>query len=521
MKKYSLMIFLLSLSYMFFMTSNIPFFWDDHQFHQGYASQSSLELIKQMFDFSSESALSTARSTYALFFKFLFYSFDYNFAWFRFFKAIVFAFSMIFVHILANFLIKNKLFATISTLLIMFSFPIYIHTLVFDEPFILAELLKLIVVILFVKELYAAKSSLLRQFSILALSFLMLRAYNPSASIILTIFAYLVLNFRLIKKYFILCLFLALISFPFSILRSGSVGGPHGFNPGNLYKVFLNINFIDFFIPDLSPTNLYYKPFLSIITTFSLWLLLASIIILLINRFKHKKQIFNEELRKFLPFLIIWCLAELTLYLFLAEHAIRYISAFLIPFYILFGIIIYNTFLILNKSKTFLRILIIVFSLTILINLEYSSAFRAGWGSNFAVREKVVDFFLENNLFSNETIILYNSAEVSEMFLPLNKSNKNYELIFMDNFKRSKLEDFSQDNLNQIKLVKKNIYVLKLTTSGGKESPDLNFSQHNNLRLLIIIDGNSGDLFDKLRDFINYLGFDIPYSKFEIYQIIS
>ncbi len=102
------------------MTSGVSLFWDDHQFHQGYAPQTSFELVGKMFDFSSENALSTVRSTYALFFKFLLYSFDYNFVWFRFFKAVVFAFSMIFVYIITNLLIKNNLFALLSTILVIF-----------------------------------------------------------------------------------------------------------------------------------------------------------------------------------------------------------------------------------------------------------------------------------------------------------------------------------------------------------------------------------------------------------------
>lgn len=506
---------------MAFLTVGVPFFWDDHQFNEAYVSQTSYSLLERMFDFSSESALSTSRSFYALIFKSFFYFFGYNVVLFRLVKAVAFAFLVLLVYSISKNFIKNTAFSAFATLMFMFSFPIYMHTLIGFGPFLWAELLKLALVMLFVQDLKLVKTSKIKQLFILLLAFLMLRAYNPTVAILLTIFVYVFINPKIVKRYFILCLFFLLISFPFSIFNSGNTGEHQEFNPINLYRVFLGFDFADLFVPDLSLSNLYYKPFLSIITVFVFWLLLFSLVLFLTNKLENCREIFSAEIKRSLKFLTIWCFAEASLFLFLFEHAIRYISAFLIPFYILLGMLLLRTYEMLSYKwrKYFLYLVVFCIFSAIMINLSYSFSFRAGWSSNFIAREKVASFFLENNILSNETEILYFSEEVADSFLPLNVSNFDYKLVFMDNFKRSKTADFNESNLKQIK--DKNVYVVKLITAGGKAYPNIDLLKYKNVSFVAEICGRSKDGFDKLRDFINNLDVvDIPYSKFEIYKVI-
>ncbi len=137
---------------MYFFTSGVPFFWDDHEFHQGFYERSLKEDVFRLFSYE-ESALDSNRPGYSLFFKSLFFFFKFDFEKYRLVKALVFAAAICAAFFLSKEFIDSMKIRFLFTGAVMFSFPIYIHTLVFDEPFIIAELLKLIAIILFFKDI--------------------------------------------------------------------------------------------------------------------------------------------------------------------------------------------------------------------------------------------------------------------------------------------------------------------------------------------------------------------------------
>lgn len=511
-KKIIVLIFIVAFCYMYVFTSGIPFFWDDHEFHQGFYEKSLKNTVLAIFS-PNESALDTTRPVYGLFFKFLFFFFKFNFEMYRLFKALIFAAAISVAFILSKEFIASLKTRLLFITVVIFSFPIYIHTLVFDEPFIIAELFKLVAIFLFLKDFENKKSSIKTQAFIFLLTLLAIRTYNPSASLIILFFVFILLfNFDKLKKYWILLASFVLISFPYNRLISLNFSGPHGTNFINLYKFFFegNLNYI--FSPMINFNYLYYKPAIATLSFFGFWffIFLTFFIIYLFSKDNKMNQIiFNKQSY----FLIIWFIAELPLLISLPEHAIRYLSAFIIPFYLLLFYLADK--IILNRSKYIYYLIFILVIGIVLTNLTYTTAFRIGWGSSFIANQKALNF-IESQNTTNFTAIYFAQSAAYE-FVPLNKSNSGYKIKYLARFvMTSNLSHFSEEHLS--KLPYERVYVIqKISANGRTILPQIDFNSRSDLKLLESFSGIDGSLFDFFSSFLNHFFKKEAYSKSIIY----
>lgn len=493
-KNVAALIFIVTFCYMYLFTSGIPFFWDDHEFHQDFYERSFKDTVLSIFSFQ-ESALDSSRPIYGLFFKLLFFFFKFNFEMYRLIKALIFAASICAAFVLSNRFISSTKLRLIFISVVTFNFPIYIHTLVFDEPFIIAELFKLMGIILFLKNFGNQETNIKNQILVFLFSILAIRTYNPASSVIILLFVFvLFFNFEKLKKYFILLVSLATISFPFARLASLNFSGPHGTNFGNLLNFFGDNSANYILSPSINFNNLYYKPAIAVLTFFGFFLIILLIIIFIKLYFSdvdcRKKM--AEKKNEFL-FLFIWFFAELPLLVSLPEHAVRYLSSFIIPFYLIVFLIFDVLKKKFNKKIFYLFVLLIIGIM--LTNLAYISAFRIGWGSQFIANQKALDF-IESQNKTNFTAIYYSQSAAYD-FVPLYKNISDYKIKDLEKFSMTNnLSHFSEEYLKILPYEK--VYIIqKISANGRSVLPPISLNYRKDLNESHSFVGIKNNLFDK------------------------
>ncbi len=220
--------------------------------------------------------------------------------------------------------------------------------------------------------------------------------------------------------------------------------------------------------------------------------------------------------------LVLWAIIELSVYIFLPEHATRYLSAFFIPFSLLVGKLVETGSKVINekyKRKALVIILLLV-TLSALTNVAYVYAFRAGWGSSFLGYEKVMDYMSENK--SGRTGVIYYSFAVASDYIPINKTSKDYSFFKdLEYIKSGDVTDFEENKLINASQSYDNFYVIRKTTSVKREVwPPVNFSQMPSLKFVATFKGTGDTSFDKLNSWL-VRTFEINYSpnKFELYHV--
>jgi hypothetical protein len=564
------LLFLIAFAYIFFFTSGVPPFWEEQVYQSDYVQESTLHWVKEIFfSFGKNNILDADRPFDALLFKGLFAVTGYNYMLMRFFKALLFGIFVVLLYSFVNKYVKNKTAACSVSLFIMFSFSLYIHTLVFAEPYLLTETLKLGIFLLFLKDYYSQKTSYHTQFVVGLLFLLSIRAYLPAYSTMGILFAFVLLdNWKRIKRYAFLFLFFLLSAFPYPFTTQ--IGGGMALVP-NLWSI-QHFFFTDvlYYVttPMISFKTLYYKPLFALLTFFGFWLITIFFVLFcfrgyFIARFtkytqpqpkpitlsmrlniarqhkvpnnrcgraysqEHGKDDFFSGVNKRSAaiFFVVWLFAELPLWIVLPEHATRYATSILLPFCLLLTLMVMQVFSLVRKEY---RRFFALFTLTLLFfalvtNLAYVTAFRAGWGSSFIAIEKTQDFIAQDK--EGNTLALYFGQSVAEEYYAINKSSENHTLIADLHFKQLKNEDgFKEDLLFQYseELVYETIYVIKRVTSGGNGLPDVDFDTYDSLELVAVLEGrNMADPFDFFlsSNIIEDLGYDPNYIfVYELHQ---
>lgn len=510
-------LFFIALTYIFLMTNGVPFFWDNHEFHDGYAQTSYMNLVKTIFQ-ETGSSLVTGRPTYGLYFKGLFEIFGLDYSAFRLANSLLFALSIVLIAILCLKFIADKFSLFLIPLFIMFAFPLFVQVLTFC-PWFITSFFILLIILLFLSDYNRYKTSFFSQIAIILLCLVSFRMYSPSIMIFGVLFLFIFLNnLRKFRRYTFLLLVIFLMGFPvISFIQASPSKSslPHGINTWNLKRVFLN-EVGDYILSPLpNPSDLYYKPFIAIITFFGFWLLVGIAIIaglyilrkyLYFGCLFHGKKEFKHKI--LLKFCIIWLLCESSIWFFIPEHSIRSSSGSLIPLTIFFGIIILNIhkFLKPNYKKLFILFILLMVSFAVLTNIAYSGVFRASWGSSFTAYEKTTRY-LEGMKNSN-SLVLYQACSVASEYIPLRDySGRTYQ-INQESYKNYRKEcdakKFSKEELITFGKVFSEVYVLKRITSFlNNPMPALDFETYENLELIQIIEGKENVLFDKILTIIS------------------
>lgn len=510
-KKVPFIIFILSFSYMAFLTYDVPFFWDDHEFHEKYLSSLISDLVLDLFNFDSENITHTSRPIYGIFVKTLFYFFGFNFVAYRIIKALIFAGVFVLLYFLSEQFIKKKMFMIMFIVSTFLSFPYYIHTLVFDEPFIIAELFKIFAFLLLFKDIASEKKSIYRQLSIGMLCLLAIRTYNPAGSTMIILFIFILLHFKLIKRYILLLLFLFVISFPWTILiRDVNIFGPHGFSTTHFAKIFMS-NYQIYILPTIYISNLYYLPFSAIFTAFGFGLFILCLALI-----TYKRALSVNTIKFF--FIPIWFLAEVPLLLALPESAIRYTSAFIPSIFLVLFCMCERTFNLIRVKK-FFKFLVIFFVVgIILLNLMHTVIFRIGWGNTFIGNQKVTDFL--ECYREKDSEVFYYAGSVANEYIPLKKYTNNYKLADLPYNKISSEDFFNKNNL--IKLAEnKTIYIIQRETVRKTEKfPSTDLSDYKTFEKIAIIKGKNTSLFNHMYEIIiNIFNLPFDYPAYTVYKV--
>jgi len=162
----------------------------------------------------------------------------------------------------------------------------------------------------------------------------------------------------------------------------------------------------------------------------------------------------------------------------------------------------------------------------ILTNTSYTYAFRAGWGSSFMVFEEVMNFMAEEKSKTDQTIsVLYNSGSTAEEYFYVNKSATDYSFAKgITYIKTANLDEFSEDNLQNISAGYNLFYVLKRTTSvSGIGYPPISFENYQSLQEATVISGYSDNIFfDKINIFLmDILGVSYQPNKVYVYRYVD
>lgn len=512
--RHELLVFFLAFGYIFFLSAGVPPFWEEQVYQGWYVQEPMLTHIKDIFlGFGHNNIFSSGRPFDAVLFKVLFSITGYNYVAMRFAKAIIFGFLITLIFSLVKKFTKNEIAAYCSSFFIMSTLSLYIHTLVFAEPYLFTEVLKLIIFFLFFNDYFAEKTSFLKQFFIGLLFLLSIRTYQPAYSTMGILILFVLLhNWRRLKRYLYLFFFFIIAAIPWPLTTN--IGGNLSPNLWSIQHFFLNDISHYTLTPVISLQGLYYKPFFALLTFFGIWLMFIFLILFLVHPLlrkffpgifieseNHLESSEKKDNKKTITlFLLVWLAAELPLWVILPEHATRYANSILLPIVLLLTLMILRVFVyITHQYKKFLALFaIICVLLAILTNLSYVFAFRGGWGSSFIAIEKTQDYLADQK--DGRAVVLYFGQSVAEEYYAINKSSESHELIETLTFKQLKeTSDFSEQAILSYIEKYDEVYVLKRVTSGNTELPAVPLRDYSFSTEIQTIEGTKAyDPFDSL-----------------------
>lgn len=479
--KKSILIFTVSFFYIYFLTQNIPIFFEGREFLIKLVQKPLNYWLKEIFYFGATNPLNSVGEADGFLAILLQYFFGYNENIYRIIKAIFFAGTSTLIFKLAKLLMKEK-FALIATTIITLSFPYFLQNIIYDEPFIYSEFFKIAALILLFKDL--KNSSLKNNIGILSFTFISFRLYHIAISIL----GILGLIFLISKKIRYLCIIIILFFFIFPrSLSETHLTSPAYFPKLTIINEFFILGFKKTFRTFPTLLGLYHRPFWDIITPAGILLISFIIIFIIYYRIKWK---FPAKV------LSIWALTEFPLFIFIPESAIRYSAGILTPLVLLTFYFFDQAHQRMKKNyqKPTLVIVCILISIIILTNIAYTITFRTTWGSGFITAGKTIDYLQQKN---KELIIGYEPMQVAPDFVPIDTTTRPYAI------------DKKLQFVSYIKPIKQDYIVQRITSSGKKYPENLN----GTIETEII--GTTNNLFDTL---FKPLRKFVPENKIIIYK---
>lgn len=470
MKKNLFTIFLIfSYIYIIFYSIDVPIFFEGRLYLNELLTKDITYWMLTTFSPGSDNILNSNGEITGLFISIINLIFGYNENIYRLIKSIFFCISIVFIYTISK-LIMGKKFAFLSTTVLLFSFPLFLHTFIFDEPFIYAELFKLASVFFIIKDIFEKKT--INIFSILIFSFLSFRFYHPASSIL----GLILLTSIITKKSRYLFIFLTLLLFILPRnLSETKLGTSYHIKSNIINEFFIKGFFHTLLNPIPSFRSLYQGSFWKIITFSGIILILLTIGLGVWSKVSLNKF--------YVKFLFAWIITETPLFLFLPEYAVRYISGILTPFVLL-------NFFIINeifkkefnwKKQTYLIIVVLTIGI-IIINLGYTTLFRATWGSGFIAADKVIKYLQDKK---EPLTVYYQVMQVAPDFVPLNVRSKELNIDRSLNF----------IPYNELMKFNNNTYIVQRITSSSKKYPRYSNLSQIDAELIGINDNN---LFDKI-----------------------
>lgn len=495
--RYGILLAFLAFLFMNVLVTVVPIFWEGHLFHEANLREDVWHWLKIAVNPYKEDVYSSSGGITRVWIWILFSFWKYNFNFWRYTKSIFFALSVFFVYLLAKRFLNEEKYGIYAATTYLFLFPLYVHVLVFDGPFIVAEAAKLLALIIFFHDVEREKTSFVSQALIFLFVWIAVNTYTQMLSVVGTLFLTCIFIGRgKMKRYGILLLLLFTIRignvFDVNLGKATELAMPSHWDI--ITSMFLGGFRIasQEFIPSLH--TLYYKTFWEIVTPYGIIILFISIAIIIIKNVSFLKQENNLIL-----FCFFWLLSEFPLWLLLPEPAIRYTSPLFPPFLLLFFFVIKKAGDTINQQscrKLFGYGVLLLLFFMITTNVLYSVIFRATWGSAFIAEGKALSFIEE--VREPNAVVLHYQPSVAEIFVAIDISNtsvyaqkKDVVYLPINNFSDSSLRAYAE-NYTETYVVQ------RITSTGKKFPPTYNLSDSKILVLYTVIYGTEETLFDRL-----------------------
>lgn len=490
-----LTLFFIAFIYMNFFTLAVPYFWDCPWFifHE---PGKAVEFIKQAFTVT-QNKFEGDRPIMNLFFYFNTMLFEKDYFFMRIVKNLFFASYIMLAYTLIKQFLHKRFYALFSTFFILFSFPVFLHTVIFSEPFIYTEPLKIIAFLLFLSDFMREKTSILKQIFIVILLQLAFKSYAPNYSAVITLLLFtLFYDFHRLKRYAVILIYLVLLNFPLGKILHPEISQETSrviFNFTQFNAFFIQHTLKDLFgLPSFS--NLYYKSFIQVISPFMFLTVIFYTARLLIN----KETVFLKENKITLCFFLAYFLPELFIWFVLPESASRYFSSQALPIALFIGLIFISANQYFNSLKLQKWFMALIFIIYIVCNFSYTYLFRATWLSSEMGKRKVADFIEESK--KDKTIVFFEAENVAPGYAPLSKNKNNGW--FAKDTKYFRTNDFNISYLKSFKNYSEIYIIQKETSFKNRLVPDIDFSKYNELQLIKVIEGRADCLFDNLNSAI-------------------
>lgn len=493
--------------YLFFFTQSLPIFWEAHQFHATFAQQTWTSLFWQTISLSGN-VFEKAEPAYGLYFKTIFAFTHHDFDGFRLAKIIVFTITTLLLFKISNHLFSDRKMAMLSTLLAMLSFPVYIHTMIPDEAFIIAEMWKFACIFVFLKDINKPTTSLANHVLIVICALFAFKTYPPAASATGLLIAFTLLRRKTqFKRYAIIFALLFIMIFPFSSITNGKTSGPFGIVWENIPAVFftnlartITSPFASLDFSDYTFRALYWKPLPDLITFFGIWALVISIITMRFYREQTPNLPWTS--RDITWFSTIWMIVELPLFISVPEPAIRYASAFITPFSLFFIHSLYRAhhhapakFSL--HAKYAIYFIVLFMMSTNIFNTFY---FRALLGSDVIAMNKVSQIIEREK----NSCIIYLPTYLADQYLLVDTTNNQYNLrTDLTRIKATGKEQFQKIYFEKTKPNCSHLFIVQQKSiTRGTLFPPIDFTQQKNMRLVKRVIGRENTLFDAFVSFL-------------------
>ncbi len=514
-------LFITIFSFYYFLSVSIPPFWEDHTFHNRFANAEISDLLKGTFHIGNNNLFYLDRPFFGMYFKIVFWLFKYNFFLHKIVKIALICLCAYVLYIFLRKMLKCSCYAFLITIFSFLSYPFFSNSLQYDLPFTLAELFKLLAIIILIIDIKKKETSFLRQTLIALFAVLAFRTYIQAWSVVgILILFVMIYNWRLLKRYSVLFLILITYNIPFGLLT--------GVKTMKLYDGLGHASIKDFFITRINvfynplsiSQNIYYVSFFDILTFFGIWIIVSYMTIKTAHTIftpKHFSKNNSQNYTMLVILAFVWLICELPILFIAPDPSIRYLSGIMIPFFILFFILVKDYVAISQKigRKYIIPILIIALIGILATNVFYAYLFRITWGSTFIGIDKTNKYV--EQIRSPNSYVLYFSGTVAREMYSLDRTSLDYSFRNDVIYYKGGYADFDENNINNLGKEYEEVYVIKRISTFGKSAyPDIDLDSYENLKLIAIINGNADDFIDMATGTFTEL-LKLPYTYGEIY----
>lgn len=487
-RRYILSLGVCSFVFLFVLTYNVPFFWDDILFLDGVFSHSYRELIIQTLTLGTHNFSHPGLPLTLMLLKMVGFISSIDPLWFRVLHALFFGATIIFLFLFLQVFNISEKRAFIITGVTMFSYPLFLVTFFISQAEIYGFAFQYAGLFLFFhtffnQSLLSKKRFYLQLAFSALLFFIMLKLFSPLYFLIPALFLFiLIYDYKMVKSYVLFFLLLFAVYFPLNLGVIYGEVGLYSLSTANI-KHILSLGMTSSFF---SFNNLYYKTLPELLTPFGFIILLGLALLgacytskTIRTKLFEERPVFDEREKAFILISFLNIVFNLLLLFAVYDPATRYISFIIIP---LVSLLVFFLFkvkdIILRRYKLIATVFIICLLIVTMYNIGLLTLFRFTWGSAFIGMDKVSSFI--EQLPDDKKILFYYSGTPADEYAPIIIINGTF--VKRNNTKI--VEKYWQEPVNKTEFAMMSkqeqgtVYIVKRESSFGRTSyPAYNFTE--------------------------------------------